>query len=55
MMAAKGGYVYIMTNQYRTTLYAGVTSNLRARVFEHKSGKGSEFTGKYQFHDLAYW
>jgi putative endonuclease len=32
-----GGFVYMVTNQYNTVLYAGVTSELRARVFEHKT------------------
>lgn len=54
-MRAKGGYVYIVTNQYRTTLYIGVTSNLYARAYQHKSGHGSEFTKKYQCYDLVYF
>jgi len=35
-------YVYILTNLSQT-LYVGVTNNLRRRVWEHKSGEGSEF------------
>lgn len=54
-MIAKGGYTYIVTNKYRTTLYVGVTSNLYSRITEHKSGKGSVFTSKYQCADLVYW
>lgn len=27
-----GGYIYIMTNKNRTTLYVGVTSDLQSRV-----------------------
>ena len=54
-MRPKGGYVYIVTNQYRTTLYIGVTSNLYARAYQHKSGDGSEFTKKYQCYDLVYF
>jgi putative endonuclease len=55
LMIAKGGYVYIVTNKYRTTLYIGVTSNLYARITEHKSVEGSVFTGKYNCKDLIYW
>ncbi len=32
-----GGCVYIITNQYNTVLYTGVTSELRARIWEHKT------------------
>jgi putative endonuclease len=31
-----GGCVYIITNKYNTVLYTGVTSELRARIWEHK-------------------
>ena len=43
-----GGSVYIMTNSTRTTLYVGVTSDLRGRVLQHKEHfyKGS-FTDRY--------
>lgn len=51
----KGGSVYIMTNPNRTTFYIGVTSNLIARVIEHKSGQGSKFTSKYKCKDLVYY
>ena len=54
-MSSKGGYVYIVTNKYRTTLYIGVTNNLYARAYEHKIGEGSGFTQKYQCHDLVYY
>jgi len=43
----KKGYVYIMTNKYNTVFYTGVTSRLAKRVYEHKTGYGSEFTRKY--------
>ena len=49
------GCVYIMSNKNRTTLYIGVTSNLTSRVLEHRSGKGSKFTAKYNCSDLIYF
>jgi hypothetical protein len=30
-----GGCVYLITNQYNKVLYTGVTSKLRARIWEH--------------------
>ncbi|MGN6496105.1 MAG: GIY-YIG nuclease family protein [Tsuneonella sp.] len=39
----RGGWVYIMTNRYRGTLYVGVTSSLAHRIMQHREGKGSEF------------
>lgn len=49
------GYVYILSNDARTTLYIGVTSNLEARILDHKVGHGSEFTSKYKLTDLIYY
>ena len=54
-MRAKGGYVYIMSNVHRNVLYIGVTSDLYARVTQHKNGEGSVFTKKYNCHDLVYF
>ena len=50
----RGGYVYILTNPQRTVLYTGVTSNLLARLAQHKSGEGGGFTARYQAHMLVY-
>ncbi len=48
------GYIYIMSNIERTTLYIGVTNNISRRVWEHKEGNGSEFTSKYKLSILLY-
>ena len=48
------GYIYIMSNIARTTLYIGVTNDLSRRVWEHKQGEGSEFTSKYKLTVLLY-
>ena len=51
----KLSYVYILTNQYRTTFYIGVTANLSKRLGEHYEGTASKFTKKYNLKDLIYF
>jgi putative endonuclease len=56
MMAFESKFcVYIMTNANNTVLYTGVTNNLQRRVNEHKKGKGSTFTKKYNLNKLVYY
>jgi putative endonuclease len=43
-----------MTNRSKT-LYTGVTNNLVRRVWEHKTGSGSEFAAKYKIDRLVYF
>ena len=43
----RGGWVYIMTNKRGGVLYIGVTADIAARVFQHKTGQGSAFCRKY--------
>jgi putative endonuclease len=52
----KGGAVYILTNQNHTTLYVGVTSDLRKRVYRHKNHfYPDSFTSKYKLYKLVYY
>ncbi|MFL4991840.1 MAG: GIY-YIG nuclease family protein, partial [Microvirga sp.] len=44
---AQGGWVYIMSNRRDGTLYLGVTSNLSLRIWQHRQGRGGDFTRKY--------
>ena len=44
---AKGGWVYIMADRYRGTVYVGVTADLNARIFQHRTGEGSDFCKRY--------
>ena len=46
--------VYILTNKNHTVLYTGVTNNIHRRVQEHKGGRGSKFTRKYNADKLIY-
>ena len=52
----KSGYVYIMTNKHKTTLYIGVSNNLIRRFYEHKKHiiKNS-FTDKYNLEYCIYY
>lgn len=43
----RAGWVYIMADRYRGTIYVGVTASLIARVAQHRAGEGSEFCAKY--------
>jgi putative endonuclease len=49
-----GGWVYIMTDRYRGTLYVGVTANIDARVFQHKQGTGSAFCRQHGLQRLVW-
>ena len=39
----RGGWVYLMADRYRGTLYLGVTSDLAARITRHRESQGSAF------------
>ena len=47
-------YVYIM-NSPTGTLYTGMTSSLKRRVYEHKQKLRAGFTKKYNVTRLAYY
>jgi putative endonuclease len=51
-----GGCVYIITNQYNKVLYTGVTSELRARIWEHKTKfYPKSFTAKYNCNKIVWF
>jgi putative endonuclease len=51
----KGGAVYIMTNAWNTTLYTGVTSDLRKRNYQHKNKTYKQsFSAKFNLSKLVY-
>ena len=51
----KFGYVYILTNKNKTSLYIGVTTDLQRRIAEHYEGIGSKFTQRYSIKHLIYY
>ncbi|MBI2283850.1 MAG: GIY-YIG nuclease family protein [Bacteroidetes bacterium] len=50
------GYIYIMTNKNKTTLYIGVTSNLFNRVQQHRNKfYPRSFSARYQLTYLVFY
>jgi putative endonuclease len=49
-----GGWVYIMADRNRGTLYVGVTVDLATRNFQHRAGAGSDFGRRYGLHRLVW-
>jgi putative endonuclease len=47
--------VYILASRRNGTLYAGVTSNLVQRVWQHKNDLVAGFTKKYRVHTLVWF
>jgi len=48
-------YVYILASARNGTLYVGVTSDLVARVYQHKNDFVDSFTSKYMIHQLVWF
>lgn len=48
-------YVYILTNKNHTTLYVGVTNDLKERVRQHRVKESRGFTAKYNLEKLVYF
>jgi len=55
MLTDKQYYIYIMTNAKHTSLYTGVTNDLKRRVWEHKEKFVEGFTKKYKIDMLMYY
>lgn len=48
-------YVYILANRPRGALYAGRTTNLIKRVWEHRTGAVAGHTRRYKINQLVYF
>jgi putative endonuclease len=49
-------FVYILTNARKTTLYVGVTTDLRSRLWEHRTRQSRKsFTARYNISILIYY
>jgi putative endonuclease len=52
----QSNYIYILTNKHNTVLYTGVTSDLSARLMQHKSGiHDNAFSKRYNITKLVYY
>jgi len=47
--------VYLLSSKRNGTLYIGVTSNLPARIWQHKNDLVAGFTQKYKVHRLVHY
>jgi len=47
--------VYILANKNNTTLYTGVTLELKERITNHKNKKFKGFTARYNVDKLVYF
>ena len=50
---AKEPCVYILASQPHGTIYIGVTSNLLARLYQHRAGNIAGFTSRYEVFRLV--
>src|SRR5687767_4370466 len=54
LMTRRRGWIYIMADRYRGTMYIGVTADLPARIHQHRTGEGSDFCRRYGLHRLVW-
>jgi putative endonuclease len=42
-----GGWLYMMADRYRGTIYTGVTADIAHRAHQHRTEGGSQFVKRY--------
>ncbi|HXC27081.1 MAG TPA: GIY-YIG nuclease family protein [Stellaceae bacterium] len=47
--------VYILTHRHHTVLYTGVTSDLKARIYQHREKLSPGFTNRYNVSKLVFY
>jgi putative endonuclease len=47
-------YVYILASRHHGTLYIDVTNDIRTRLEQHRSGRGSKFVEQYKVFRLVH-
>ena len=48
-------YIYILSNGTNSTVYIGVSNDLRRRIKEHRQGEDNSFTKRYHVYKLVYF
>ena len=48
-------YVYLICNKNNTTIYTGITSDIKRRIWEHKNKITEGFSSKYNLYKLIYY
>jgi putative endonuclease len=51
----KQGFVYILTNEWNTVFYVGVTSDLVRRIYQHREKLVEGFSKRYHLTKLVYY
>lgn len=54
-MSERAYFVYILASQRNGTLYVGVTNDLARRVWQHRTGHGSQFAARYKVTHLVWY
>jgi len=54
-LRARQPCVYLLASKRNGTLYVGVTSNLPARVWQHRNNLVESFTQRYRIHHLVWF
>jgi putative endonuclease len=52
---AKQAFVYMMTNLDDRVIYTGVTTKLKARIWQHRNKSGGRLTAAYKATKLIYF
>ena len=48
-------YVYLICNKNNTTIYTGITNDIKRRIWEHKNKTTKGFSSKYNLYKLLYY
>lgn len=54
MSSGKGCWAYIVSDRYRGRIYTDITTDIAARLAQHREGTGSAFVAKYSFKRLVF-